>query len=150
MIKVFDGHCDTISRCYRYGTSLRKNEGHLDLERMHRGNFAQFFATFASAKHVDKPIYQVFLGQLETFQRQMAENADWVVHCRTAQQAEEAWKAGKTAAFLSVEGAELLDCDIEKLEDAYQKGVRAVNLTWNHVNALSGTNVDQPEKGLTP
>ncbi len=150
MIKVFDGHCDTLSRCYRYGTSLRKNEGHLDLERMHRGNFAQFFATFASAKHVDKPIYQVFLGQLETFQRQMAENADWVVHCRTAQQAEEAWKAGKTAAFLSVEGAELLDCDIEKLEDAYQKGVRAVNLTWNHVNALSGTNVDQPEKGLTP
>lgn len=151
MLKVFDGHCDTISRCYRQGISLRKNEGHLDLERMRGcGHFAQFFAAFASAKRVDRPIHEVFLGEVATFQQQMAENADWVIHCRTAQQAEEAWEAGKVAAFLSVEGAELLDCDLEKLEEAYQMGVRAVNLTWNHVNALSGTNVDEPERGLTP
>lgn len=29
-------------------------------------------------------------------------------------------------------------------------GVRAVNPTWNHVNALSGTNAEEPERGLTP
>ena len=29
-------------------------------------------------------------------------------------------------------------------------GVRAVNPTWNHVNALSGTNAEEPERGLAP
>ena len=53
------------------------------------------------------------------------------------------------AAFLSAEGAELLDCDVSKLEKAYEWGLRAVNITWNHENALSGTNVENPDKGLT-
>ena len=49
-----------------------------------------------------------------------------------------------------MEGAELLDCSLERLEEAHTLGVRAVNLTWNHKNALSGTNLEEPEKGLTP
>ena len=47
-------------------------------------------------------------------------------------------------------GAELLDCSLERLEGAHAMGVRAVNPTWNHVNALSGTNAEEPERGLTP
>ena len=49
-----------------------------------------------------------------------------------------------------MEGAELLDCSLERLEEAHAMGVRAVNPTWNHVNALSGTNAEEPERGLTP
>ena len=29
-------------------------------------------------------------------------------------------------------------------------GVRAVNPTWNHANALSGSNAEEPERGLSP
>ena len=150
MLKVFDGHCDTILRCYRGGESMRKNEGHLDLERMKAyDGYAQFFALFANAKRVERPAHQVFQEEYAVFCQQMREHANCVIHCRTAAEAEAAWKEGKVAAFLSVEGAELLDCDIRKLEQAYEMGVRAVNLTWNNVNALSGTNVQEPEKGLT-
>ncbi len=60
------------------------------------------------------------------------------------------FRSGRRAAFLSVEGAELLDCSLERLEEAHAMGVRAVNPTWNHVNALSGTNAEEPERGLTP
>lgn len=151
MPKVFDGHCDTILRCYLQGGGFRRNSGHLDLERMGPyGGWAQFFACFGEPEDMPgKPLWQVFQEEVALFRRQMEENADLVIHCRTAQEAEAAWAAGKAAAFLSAEGAELLDCDVEKLEKAYGWGLRAVNLTWNHENALSGTNVENPGKGLT-
>lgn len=151
MPRVFDGHCDTILRCYQQGGGFRRNRGHLDLERMRAyGGWAQFFACFGEPEDFPgKLLWQVFQEEAALFRREMDANADWVLPCRTAQEAEEAWAQGKTAAFLSAEGAELLDCDLQKLEQAYQMGVRAVNITWNHANALSGTNVEHPEQGLT-
>lgn len=76
-----------------------------------------------------------------------AANADLAAFCRTGAEAEAAFRSGRRAAFLSVEGAELLDCSLERLEEAHAMGVRAVNPTWNHVNALSGTNAEEPERG---
>ena len=151
MPRVFDGHCDTILRAYQDGRSFRRNGGHLDLERMRRyKNWAQFFACFGEPEDMPgKELWQVFQEEVAIFRRQMEENADLVIPCRTAEEAEKAWGQGKMAAFLSVEGAELLDCDMDKLEKAYEWGVRAVNITWNHKNALSGTNVEAPDKGLT-
>ncbi len=148
---VFDGHCDTILRCYQNGGGFRKNGGHLDLERMKRyGGWAQFFACFGEQSETPrKPLWQVFQEQVSIFRRQMEENADLIVHCRTAQEAEQARGEGRMAAFLSAEGAELLDCNLQKLELAYGWGLRAVNITWNHENALSGTNAENPGKGLT-
>ncbi len=151
MPRVFDGHCDTILRCYQNGGGVRKNGGHLDLERMRAyGSWAQFFACFGEPEDMPgKPLWQVFQEEAALFRRQVEENADLLVHCRTAEEAEKAWAEGKMAAFLSAEGAELLDCDITKLEKAYEWGLRAVNITWNHENALSGTNVENAGKGLT-
>ena len=46
---LFDGHCDTVSRCWREGWSLRSNPGNVDLERGGRfGAWGQFFALFAA------------------------------------------------------------------------------------------------------
>jgi membrane dipeptidase len=53
------------------------------------------------------------------------------------------------AAFLSVEGAELLDCSAAGLEKARALGVRMVNITWNGANILSGSNAQEPERGLS-
>ena len=73
-----------------------------------------------------------------------------MTHCRTIEEADRAHEQGKAAAFLSVEGAELLDCDVDRLEQAAADGVVAINLTWNNANAISGTNVQEPERGLSP
>ena len=160
-IPLFDAHCDTLSRNasprhpYFAGGSLRRNSGHLDLERFHTAfaPAAQFFAVFDTWENEKswkaKSLYTSFQAQYGLFERAMEENTDLVSHCRTAAEAECAQAAGKIAAFLSVEGGELLDCDGKKLEDAWKKGVRMVNLTWNFENALSGSNADAPEKGLT-
>jgi len=149
-MKVFDGHCDTISRATRDGSTIRKTGGHLDLERMgaYEG-WAQLFAIFAPMGYVKEPMWDIFQRQAATFQKEMEANADMVVQCRTAGDIERAWAAGKSAAILSVEGAELVDCDLDKLQIAYDLGARAMNLTWNFTNKVSGTNKEGADLGLT-
>lgn len=153
MIEVFDGHCDTLLRCYVHKDAVfRRNTGHLDLERMGRyGHYAQFFASFAAQEELPegKDLWQAFLEQHAIFCREMEANRDVMTFCRTGAEAAAAWDRNQIAAFLSVEGAELLHCDIKKLRQAHQLGVRAINITWNHANPLSGSNMEEPERGLS-
>ena len=148
---LFDGHCDTILRCYLEGGGLRRQAGHLDLERRRgKGRWAQFFATFGSPEDMPgRSLWEVFLEEYALFRSEVDANADLVAFCRTGEEARAAFAAGKTAAFLSAEGAELLDCDPDKLRLAHRMGVRIVNITWNHPNALSGTNAEEPDRGLS-
>lgn len=90
--------------------------------------------------------YHTLLG---CFRAQMACNSDKIIQCRTAQDVEQAHRCGKAAAFLTVEGAELLGCDPARLDQAAIDGVTAINLTWNYANALSGSSKEQPERGLS-
>lgn len=148
---LFDGHCDTILKCYLEGGGLRRQTGHLDLERRRgKGRWAQFFATFGSPEDMpDRSLWEAFLEEYALFRSEIDANADLVTFCRTGAEAEAAFATGKTAAFLSAEGAELLDCDLDKLRMAHRMGVRIVNITWNHPNALSGTNAEEPDRGLS-
>ena len=150
-IPVFDAHCDTILRCWHTGEGMRRNGGDLDLERgrgFHR--YCQFFAIFTQDDMAPgKNAWEVYEEQYALFCRQVEENRDIVAHCRTGREAEQAHKEGKIAAFLSVEGAHSLDCDLDKLRLAYDRGVRAVNITWNNPNLLSGTNAEERDRGLS-
>ncbi len=150
-VDVFDGHCDTVLRCCLEGGGFGRNPYHVDLERAGKyRRYAQFFALFGQPE--DFPgltMRDTFQRLYGLFSREMEVNARRITHCRGAEEAEAAFAAGKMAAFLSVEGAELLDCSPERLEEAHALGVRAVNLTWNRPNALSGTNAEEGQRGLT-
>lgn len=150
-IGLFDGHCDTILHIWRTGEYMLHTTGALDLAR--GGSFSkycQFFAIFTQGDMVPgKSDFDICREQYEIFRRQMELHRDVVTHCRTAAEAKAANREGKIAAFLSIEGAHSLDCDIEKLRMAYDWGVRAVNITWNNPNALSGTNCHETDRGLS-
>ena len=128
----FDAHCDTLSRCQRTGESLWNAAGQCSLEKLSRYEpFGQVFAVFAdSAKTPD--IRETVRAQVALFQREKARYAE-----------------AMRRAALSIEGGELLDCNPEALDEARQWGVRAVNVTWNHANKLSGSHAENPERGLT-
>jgi membrane dipeptidase len=51
--------------------------------------------------------------------------------------------------LLSVEGAHVLDCSLERLGEAAAQGVRLLNLTWNNANILSGSCAEDSERGLS-
>lgn len=152
-ISVFDAHCDTISRCYYLHEGLRCNTGDLSLEKTERfARYCQFFALWTTKEYADgdgctmEEAYHTLLG---CFRTQMACNSDKIIQCRTAQDVEQAHRCGKAAAFLTVEGAELLGCDPARLDQAAIDGVTAINLTWNYANALSGSSKERPERGLS-
>ena len=147
-LSVFDAHCDTISRCLDTGEHLSGSRGMVDLNRTGAAfdRYCQFFALYADCGAESHPTYEELLA---CFRREMARSCGQIAACTTASQAIEANRAGKAAAFLTVEGGELLNCDPERLPQAAADGVVAINLTWNHANALSGSHCDNPRQGLT-
>ena len=172
MIPYFDAHCDTVYRCLEtgetsaldYGDSreeqcryyaasdhLRRNGGHFDLERSRQfSRCAQFFALFHDAAEAPADgLWAQCRRMHDFFLREMVDNADIVCHCRTGWEVDEAAAAGKAAALLSMEGADLIDCDVHKVETVAHWGVRLLNPVWNRANVLSGTNAEDPERGLS-
>lgn len=149
-IPYFDGHCDTVSRCEKLDRPLRENDGHLDLTRLRAyAKAAQVFALYHDL--ADAPADGMFAEcrrQQALFVRELEKNGDIAVQCRTAEDVRRANAAGKIAALLSCEGAELLDCDPDRLDWARDAGVKAINLTWNHANLIAGSHAGEPERGL--
>ena len=132
-IPLFDAHCDTAFRIFERSERLRENSGHIDLARSGRYlPYAQFFAFWANKRGFDHfmDMYNYFRPQLD---------GGSIALCVTGAELEAAGNAGVAAAILSVEGGELLDCSVERLRDAHRLGVRAVNITWNYDNELSGS-----------
>lgn len=169
-IPYFDGHCDTIWRCMNeqpvptYGdteaeqrayfsacTSLRENGGHVDLCRGQQyRRRAQIFALFADAAQLpENGPWAELCAMHDWFTARMPENADIISLCRTGAEVDAAAAAGKTAALLSIEGADLLDCDVAKLETVAAWGVRMLNPVWNNANALSGSCAQDSDRGLS-
>ena len=172
MLSYFDAHCDTIYRCletgensaldygenreeqrryYAASTHLRENGGHIDLLRGKKfQRCAQFFALFHDA--VEAPtdgMWAQCQRMHDFFLREMTDNADIARHCRTGAEVDEAVSQGMVAALLSIEGADLMDCDVHKIETVSGWGVRLLNPVWNRANVLSGTNAEEPERGLS-
>ena len=155
-ISVFDAHCDTISRCWREYEELDRNSGMVSLERTQKafGRYCQIFALWTAEGYTGYPlggngVENAYRALLRCFRAQMTRHCGCIVQCRTADDVERAHRQGKAAAFLSIEGAELIGCDPARLEQAAEDGVVSINLTWNHANALSGSHGSHPEQGLT-
>ena len=159
-MKLFDLHCDTIYECCETGKHLRENDLHINYAAAHRYQpYVQFFALFCGARQpyspetrdclLDTPADERFDRMLTTARREFAANADWLTFCRSAADIRAAVEAGKAAALLSIEGAELLECDPRRLDDAAAWECVYVTLTWNHANALAGSHCDAQAQGLT-
>ncbi|PKM74139.1 MAG: membrane dipeptidase [Firmicutes bacterium HGW-Firmicutes-16] len=163
-IPVFDAHCDTILEAKAHGCGLRRNSLHVDLERGGLfAPYAQIFAIFTRPwpenvdwKNIDYSKdwpAEVLVPRCDELLKYMLsefdKNADILTHCKSSDDAETAAKDGKVAAFIAIEGAELVGCDLKRLEAACGRGVRFINLCWNFDNALCGAANGPTKSGLT-
>lgn len=140
-IPYFDAHCDTLSVLHSRGAewSLGANAAEVDIDRLSAYSpAAQVFAIWGG--HYEE--------KLALLRRSLARDGRAVL-CRTAEEVRKANAAGKVAALLSVEGAEILGCSIERLREARERdGLAMINLCWNSDNALCGAAMDSGS-GLT-
>ena len=135
--RVFDSHCDTATELWLRQESLQTNSCMVSLDQVEElAGYGQFFAFCTTAMEgyspedlLVKPWKRLML-QLECQTQAML--------CRTMEEYNLAMEQGKTAVFLSLEGAEGICCDPGRLEHLYEMGIRMTTLTWNYNNALAG------------
>lgn len=158
-MRLFDLHCDTLYECYETDQSLRENT--LSINRAKAAKYAMYTQVFAlfcgtsapkgivrARSLMDVPPHRRLDALLETAYKIFSDNADWLTLCRTMEDWEWAYHHGKHAAFLSIEGAELIE-HLGGLERAYEAGVRLVTLTWNGRNAYACGAATDNECGFT-
>ena len=138
-MRYFDLHCDTIYRLTDFeqrlpaGENLLQNTGHVDLRRAGSlEQYAQVFALFCGYQPVasQQDAHQRLTRMLDTARSAFAANGSRLRHCTCAADFLEAQAQRQAAAFLSIEGAELLQTEAD-LQLALQAGVKIVTLTWN-------------------
>ena len=144
---VFDFHCDTaltlLGKDLNSAGSLKKNEGHIDLERASQlPGYAQCFACFTTP-YLEQwngvsPIV-AFERELTTIQREVYNNADKITIAYSPEEIEENREKGMMSAVLTLEGTAGIDYNPEVLEDLYDIGFRVVSLCWNEKNPLAGS-----------
>ena len=146
---VFDFHCDTalamLGDDRNQAGSLRKNSGHIDLERAGKlGGYAQCFACFTTdLPEILKGISPIVLfeRELATIQREVDRNSDLISIVYSTEEIEENRVAGKMSAILTLEGTAGIDYNPALLEDLWAIGFRVSSLGWNERNPLTGSNV---------
>ena len=151
-VKIIDMHCDTIHKIWQNNAkenpeasvheNLESDELMINLEKMKQGGYSvQNFAMFIEADDT-KDCFKRFNDLLSVFREQMDIYKDIISPVTNASEIYENERIGKLSAFLTVEGGEACQGDIEKLHYLYAQGVRMMTLTWNFPNELGYPNID--------
>lgn len=120
MIRLFDAHADTPYELWVRKEHLNQNSCHIDLKK------ARVFDTYS----------QVFAFCSLAGSKWALSEADFA-DCLAKFQEEIAVQS-QIKAHLSIEGAEVIACDPERLYDLRKQGFVMSTLTWNADNALAG------------
>lgn len=144
-MKVVDMHCDTIGGIWKgrktgEEIALRRNQMHIDLERMQQGDYLlQNFAMFVFLNRDEDPLVNV-LEMIDIYNQQMAQNADLIAPVYSYGDIEKNAANGKMSGLLTIEEGAVLKGNISVLRNLYALGVRMLTLTWNFENEIGYPN----------
>jgi len=107
---VFDGHCDTALKFFHRGIpTFGEHDAHVTLQGVKSlPRYAQFFAFCTVCYPCGLTPEQLFLRGHADFMRQLETHSDHFALCTDRGGLERAWRSGKCAAFLALEGAEAI------------------------------------------
>lgn len=153
-MKVVDMHCDTIGAIYECRKSgqaidLKKNNLHLDLEKMKKGDYLlQNFAMFIDLKKY-KDSYKTLTEMIDCYNEEIDKNSEVIAKVLNYDDIEKNSKEGKMSALLTIEDGGALEGSYRNLQEVYNKGVRMITLSWNYPNGVGypNLNLKLDEKG---
>lgn len=147
---VFDAHCDTVQKICDFGGNLVENKYHIDINRLNLyDSYIQIFAAFIDKKSDTLPPFERCNQLIDRYICEIANAYNKISHCLSSDDIKSALVTGKIASLLSIEGGEALNGKTENLHYFYGRGVRAMTLTWNYTNEISGGIGDKQGGGLT-
>jgi membrane dipeptidase len=150
---VVDTHCDTL-KCLtpeftrvtgsmwadrsKIGMGVRSDLGHVDLPRLKEGGVdCQVFAISSARDRTPPYALRTALDMIDVFYRECERNLDAVQPVYSYDDILGAAEAGRVAAMLSIEGADVIEGRISMLSVFHRLGVRMVGLVHSLRNLLA-------------
>ena len=160
---VVDTHCDTLKcllpvftrprdsmwgdRC-KVGMGVRSSMGHVDVPRLLEGGVTcQVFAVSGERSRTPSHSLRTALEMIDRFFRECDANREAMVPVTTHGEIVQAKRAGKVAAMLSIEGADVLEGSVDVLRVFHRLGVRMVGLVHSIRNELADGVADRRTGG---
>ncbi|KAF4463324.1 membrane dipeptidase [Fusarium albosuccineum] len=134
--------------------------GHTDLQRLRQGMVGgQFWSVYVDCderqKHFEDPSWIVrdTLEQIDVTRRFIREHPNDLEFCGTAACARKAFKAGRIASMIGIEGGHQVGGSIASIRQMYEIGARYITVTHNCDNAFamaaSTVSAGSPDTGLS-
>lgn len=147
-MRIFDAHCDTISKLLKTEESLLKNSFQVDIERMEIfDTYIQIFAAFIDKKAIKGSPLNRCLSLIEKYKAEIKKGR--ISPILTKKDLENAQNRSGVYSILAIEGGEALEGDLSALSMYYDAGVRLITLTWNWANEIAEGVCEDSGKGLT-
>ncbi|MFM5923031.1 MAG: dipeptidase [Novosphingobium sp.] len=123
-----------------------------DITRLRAGHVgAQFWSVYVSANLTDQQAVQATLEQLDVAKRLVARYPNDLQLCLDSACVEAAWKKGRIASLLGMEGGHSIGGSLAVLRQMYALGARYMTLTHFKNTAWADSATDAPvHGGLTP
>ena len=121
---------------------------HTDLTRLRRGHVgAQFWSVFVPASLTDQQAVQAVMEQIDVTKRLVAAYPDDLQLATDAAGVEAAWKKGRIASLLGMEGGYAIGNSLGVLRQFRELGVRYMTLTHYKTTAWADSATDAPQHG---
>lgn len=148
MHRIFDLHSDTVHKIA--DTGLRScPDAHVDLLRMAKAGYGMaVLAAFVDARRTDDP-YGDCISYLDRIRTETENNTDIAALITSRADLLRSEADGKVGIMLSVEEGGVIEEDIGRVRELYDRGVRMMTFTWNYDNDISGCSRVSNDTGLT-
>lgn len=148
-MNLIDMHCDMF---------WKMSEGDadfcVDLEKLQKAeSVAEFFACFIYTDGTYEGSFEKAMHMLSVGKTYLKQHSDKIEILCSKKDFIENQKKGKLSAVLTIEEGGILEGDMSRLEQLWEKDIRLITLLWNYENCIGYPNSKDKrimEKGLKP
>ena len=142
----------TVKSSSAFATSAEPMRGHTSIPLLRQGRMGiQIWSVYVPASLSPEDAVKQTFEQIDIVNSFPARHPETFQLALTAAEAEKAWKAGRIASMIGIEGAHQVADDIPTLRRAYAAGARAMTLSHSRPTLLfDSAGADPKHNGMAP
>jgi membrane dipeptidase len=155
-MRIVDMHCDTLIEGWRKPErSFFDGDTSINIKLLkENGSLLQFFAMYLSRQEMKTmDSYDILKGIYGYYLKVMEENKEFIRPVYSVEDVMENKSKGLLSSLLTIEDGVFIDGKMERVQEAYDMGVRLITLMWNFENSVGFPCRDdkaEHAKGLKP